>query len=80
MVGLKGARAYTNLKRDIQEADIRHLEETAMIYDRLATESNWVRIDCISVESDDLYSPEEIHRAVLQAVESRILSRASHTD
>jgi hypothetical protein len=77
LVGLKSARAYTNLKRDIQEADIQHLEQTAIIYDRLATEANWVRIDCSNPVSGDLDSPEEIHRAVLQAVESRILAPAS---
>jgi dTMP kinase len=77
LVALKSARAYTNLKRDIQEADIKHLQETATIYDRLATEANWVRIDCINTASGALLSPEEIHRAVLQAVETRILSRAS---
>jgi dTMP kinase len=77
LVGLKSGRAYTNLKRDIQEADIKHLEQTAIIYDRLATESNWVRIDCTNSVSGALCSPEEVHRAVLQAVESRILSQAS---
>ena len=77
LVGLKSARAYTSLKRDIQEADIKHLEQTAIIYDRLATESNWVRIDCFSEVSSVLLVPGEIHRAVLQAVETRILSQAS---
>jgi dTMP kinase len=77
LVGLKSARAYTSLKRDIQEADIKHLEQTAIIYDRLATEVNWVRIDCTNTVSGVLYSPEEIHSAVLQAVEARILSQAS---
>lgn len=77
LVGLKSTRAYTNLKRDIQEADIKHLEQTATIYDRLATEANWARIDCINAASGALYAPEEIHRAVLQAVESRVLPRAS---
>ena len=77
LVGLKSARAYTSMKRDIQEADIKHLEQTAIIYDRLATEANWVRIDCINTATGVLYSPEEIHRAVLQAVEARILSQAS---
>jgi thymidylate kinase len=77
LVGLKFARAYTNLKRDIQEADIKHLEQTAIIYDRLATEANWVRIDCIDTVSGVLYSPEEIHRAVLQAVKTSILSQDS---
>src|SRR6266481_9498694 len=51
LVGLKSARAYTSLKRDIQEADIKHLEQTAIIYDRLATETNWVRIDWTSTAS-----------------------------
>jgi dTMP kinase len=77
LVGLKSLRAYTSLKRDIQEADIKHLEQTAIIYDRLATEANWVRIDCINTVSGVLNSPEAIHRAVLQAVETRILSEAS---
>jgi dTMP kinase len=77
LVGLKSTRAYTNLKRDIQEADIKHLEQTALIYDRLATEPNWVRIDCVNEANGVLNSPEEIHRAVLRAVESRILSQAS---
>jgi dTMP kinase len=77
LVGMKSTRAYTSLKRDIQEADITHLEQTAIIYDRLATEANWVRIECINAASGVLYSPEEIHRAVSQAVESRILGPAS---
>lgn len=77
LVGLKSARAYTSLKRDIQEADTKHLEETARIYDRLATEPNWARIDCINAATRALYAPEEIHRAVMRAVESRVLSRAS---
>jgi dTMP kinase len=77
LVGMKSARTYTNLKRDIQEADIEHLEQTAIIYDRLATEANWARIECISTASGVLYSPEEIHRAVLQTVETRILSRTT---
>jgi dTMP kinase len=77
LVGLKPVRAYTTLRRDIQEADIEHLKQTAIIYDRLATEANWERILCINTVSGQLYSPEEIHRAVLQAVETRILSQAS---
>src|SRR5579863_5490333 len=76
LVGQKASRGYTNLKRDIQEADIKHLEQTAIIYDRLATETNWVRIDCTDTASGALHSPKEIHRAVLRAVETRILSES----
>ena len=74
LVGMKPARDYTSLQRDIQEANVSHLKQTSLIYDRLATEPNWVRIDCTNAESGVLYSPEEIHRAVLGAVQSRILS------
>ena len=77
LVGLKSTRAYTSLKRDIQEADITHLEQTATIYDRLATEANWARIDCTDTVSGSLHSPDEIHRAVLRAVDTRMLSLAS---
>jgi dTMP kinase len=77
LIGQKSARAYTSLKRDIQEADIKHLEQTAIIYDWLATEANWARIDCNNPAIGVLYSPEEIHQVVLQAVETRILSQAS---
>jgi len=102
LVGLKAERTYTSLKRDIQEADIKHLEQTAIIYERLATEANWTRIDCSNValgessgrsrtgfntegtedtekkevSSENLVSPEEIHRAVLRVVEARVLSHA----
>jgi len=76
LVGLKSARAYTALQRDIQEADIKHLEETAKMYERLATEKNWVSIDCIDA-AGGLLSRGKIHAAVLRVVEARIVGRAS---
>jgi dTMP kinase len=75
LVGLKAARDYTKLKRDIQEADIKHLEQTGIVYDRLATEANWVRVDCMDESSQKLRTPEEIHQAVVQCVESQLLER-----
>jgi dTMP kinase len=77
LIGLKAPRTYTSLRHDILEADVAHLEQTAGIYDRLATQFNWVRVDCTDLASGILYSPEEIHRALLKAVESRVLSQAS---
>ncbi len=77
LVGLKSPRAYTELKRDIHEADTKHLEQTALIYDRLATEPNWVRIECVNAVTGVLKPPQEIHQAVVQAVDSRILSQAA---
>jgi dTMP kinase len=77
LVGLKSARAYTNLKRDIQEADMTHLKQTAIVYDQLATAANWARIDCINPASGNLLSPEEIHQTVIKVVDARVLSQAS---
>jgi thymidylate kinase len=77
LVGLKSARTYTSMKRDIQEADITHLEQTAIIYDQLATATNWACIECMEAGSNALRPPEEIHKAVLDAVECRVLSQAS---
>jgi hypothetical protein len=54
---------------------VRHLEQAAEIYDRLVTEPNWVRIECVDASSGTLSVPEKIHHDVLVAVESRILSR-----
>jgi dTMP kinase len=77
LVGLKSAREYTTLQRDIQEADTKHLEQTAKIYERLATETNWASIDCINPASGGLLSPEEIHAAVLRVVETNIINQVS---
>lgn len=75
LVGLKAARDYTSLKRDIQEADITHLEQTGIIYDQLATEPNWTRVDCMDKLSGKMRAQEEIHREIMQHVESQILEQ-----
>jgi dTMP kinase len=71
LVGLKEAREYTTRRRDIQEADLKHLEQAATVYDRLATAPNWATIECAS-PSGALLAPEIIHRAVLDAVSVRL--------
>ena len=76
LVGLKSARSYTARPRDLQEADVLHLKEAALVYDELAAAANWVTIDCFDGESGKHRAPEEIHRDVLDAIESRVLSRA----
>jgi dTMP kinase len=72
-VGAKGARDYTNLKRDIQESNIAHLSAASEVYDTLSRSPNWVKIECVdATRSGHLRAPEEIHREVFAAVESRI--------
>ncbi len=72
LVGRKAARDYTSLQRDLQEADLKHLEQAALVYDRLATEPNWVTVECFDAAAGELRPPEAIHRAVLAAVEARL--------
>jgi dTMP kinase len=77
MVGLKPARRYTTRARDILEADVKHLEEAAAIYDRLATERPWVKIECMEAGSTKLRSPDAIHQDVLKAFDAHFGASAA---
>jgi hypothetical protein len=48
------------------------LERADLVYDRLAMGSNWVTIECFDARAGKLKSVEEIHRAVLGAVDSAL--------
>jgi dTMP kinase len=74
LVGEKGKREYTALRRDLQESDIEHLATASQVYDQLARQPNWVTIQCSDPASTNLRLPEDIHQEILEAVESRILS------
>jgi dTMP kinase len=78
LVGMKKARGYTALRRDLQEADVRHLEQAALIYERLASAPNWAAIDCVSQPAGTLLAPEAIHAAVLATIDARLPSFALH--
>jgi dTMP kinase len=71
LVGLKMPREYTNLRRDIQEADQRHLKAAAAVYDVLAEAPNWLTVSCVGSD-DSLLSRDAIHEAVLKAVDMRL--------
>ena len=73
LVGQKGARDYTKLRRDILESDIAHLEAAAEVYDQLAQQPNWVRIECFDAKAGALRSPDAIHAEILGAIETRFL-------
>jgi dTMP kinase len=77
LVGLKSARSYTTMRRDLQESDLLHLKEASLVYDQLAQASNWVTIDCFDAQSGKHRLPEEIHQDVLEAIDSRVLSRVA---
>jgi hypothetical protein len=72
-VGQKGARGYTKLQRDILESSIAHLEAATEVYDELAQQPNWVRIECFDEKGGVLRSPDAIHAEILKAIETRFL-------
>lgn len=72
LVGKKGEREYTKSRRDLQEADLAHLEAAAQVYDELAREPNWVTIECYDAAAGGLRPPPTIHAEMLAAVEERI--------
>jgi dTMP kinase len=74
LVGEKSKRGYTQLRRDLLEADLEHLATASQVYDQLARQPNWVTIQCSDPTSKNLRSPEDIHKEILATVESRILS------
>src|ERR1700757_1683878 len=73
LVGQKGARDYTKLQRDILESSIAHLEAAAEVYDELAHQPNWVRIECFDAQAGALRSPDAIQSEILGAIEARFL-------
>ncbi len=72
LIGRKAAREYTELRRDLQEADIAHLEAAAKVYDDLAAQPNWLTIECLDASSGSLREPDAIHREIVTAIEVRI--------
>jgi dTMP kinase len=72
LIGRKGARGYTKLSRDLQEANVKHLEQASLVYDRLATEANWRTIECCENAKGKIRTPEDIHGDVLAAVETHL--------
>jgi dTMP kinase len=72
LIGRKAAREYTELSRDLQEADIAHLEAAAQLYDDLAAQPNWLTVECLDASSGSLRAPDAIHREILAAIEVRI--------
>jgi dTMP kinase len=72
LIGKKGARDYTKLRRDLQEADLSHLCEAARVYDELAKQRNWLTIDCFDASSGSLRAPAAIHEEILAALEAHM--------
>ena len=72
LIGKKAARGYTELRRDLQEADIAHLRAAAQVYDDLSAQPNWVTIECVEASSGSLRAPDAIHQEIWAAIGTRI--------
>jgi dTMP kinase len=68
LVKKKPSRSYTDAKQDILEADIRHLEDAADMYDSLSRQSPWATIQCYDAARGEMRMPEEISGDILSAV------------
>jgi dTMP kinase len=79
LVGQKGARKYTKRRRDLQEANLAHLEKASAVYDGLSRQPNWIKIQCSSAGIKgksrviSLRTPAAIHEEILKAVEKRAI-------
>jgi dTMP kinase len=72
LAGERGARSYTKLRRDLQESDIAHLEAASAVYDTLARQPHWAKIEGFDPASATLRPPEAIHAEILAAIDARI--------
>ncbi|HWF40333.1 MAG TPA: hypothetical protein VG322_17540 [Candidatus Acidoferrales bacterium] len=72
LVGQKAARAYTDRRHDIQEADVKHLETAAQVYDQLSRQPNWATIECRGSTANALRPPDSIHEEILTKVDAVI--------
>ena len=77
LVRQKGARSYTSAKQDLLEASLRHLEEAAAMYDELASEAPWVRIECFDSARGTMRAPKDIAQEVSAAVQSVVTTQAA---
>jgi dTMP kinase len=72
--GKRSARDYTKLRRDLQESDVAHLEAASSVYDDLARQPHWVKIECFDSVSGALRAPRAIHAEILAAIDARVAS------
>jgi len=64
----KPSRSYTDSTHDIQEANLRHLEEAAGMYDSLSRQTPWATIQCYDAMRKMMRTPEEISADIMTAV------------
>lgn len=66
MVDKKAKRSYTGQKRDIHEADLKHLQSSVDVYQELCDlfPNQFIKVDCL--RHGALMSIEQIHQKIMQ--------------
>jgi dTMP kinase len=77
LVERKSARTYTSARKDLLEANLRHLEDAAEMYDSLSRSAPWATIQCFDAELSAIRDPEYIAIDVLAAVEGLLTSAST---
>jgi dTMP kinase len=70
LVDGKERRTYTRRKRDIHEADLKHLVQAAEAYRYVAKKYKWTTIDC--TPRGKLLSREAVHSLIWKAVKPKL--------
>ena len=69
LVAKKAPRSYTSAKLDLQENNLKHLEDAAEMYDMLSRSRPWATIQCFDAQRGAIRLPEEISAEMLAAVQ-----------
>ena len=74
LVDKKGPREYLKgVKRDIHEADLRHLKDAERTYLELAKKNGYTVVEC--VERGRLLAPKEIHHKVWKIINNKHIKK-----
>lgn len=68
LVAKKKERNYTHATHDLQEKNLRHLEDAAEMYDMMSRSRLWATIQCFNAQNNCLRLLEDIATEVLSAV------------
>ncbi len=72
LVDQKKERAYTKgKKRDIHEADLKHLKNAALAYVYVAKKYKWIVINC--TKNGEMRTREDIHKEIVNVLEGKKL-------
>lgn len=73
LIRQKRPRKYTRRRKDLQEANLKHLQRAAQIFERLAHQSNWSTVNCMESRKSTVRAPEQIHSDIMAILQTRIL-------